>query len=106
MDLNSSTLLPGREKSIFLPLKIRQQEMSVRTPKLHLAAEQPLTECWIPPKKDTPCPKAKEKPQQERRGKTAVRIKPYTRQRPLEVSNKPCAHQDLRTPQRFSRSHV
>ena len=38
----------------------------VRTPKLHLTAEKPLTgECWIPPKKDTPCPQAKEKPHQD-----------------------------------------
>ena len=28
----------------------------MRTPRLQLAAEQPLIEeCWIPPKKDTPC---------------------------------------------------
>ena len=42
----------------------------VRTPKLQLTAEQPSTgECWIPPKKDTPRPRAKEKPQQDcRRG--------------------------------------
>ena len=40
-----------------------------RTPKLQLA-EQPSTgECWIPPQKDTPHPRAKEKPQQDgRRG--------------------------------------
>ena len=43
----------------------------MRTPKLQLIAEQPLTgECWIPPKKDTACPRAKNKPQQDsRRGK-------------------------------------
>ena len=36
-------------------------------------------ECWIPPKKDTLCPWAKEKPQQEcRRGKIMFRIKPHT----------------------------
>ena len=36
----------------------------VRTTKLQLAAEQPLTgESWIPPKKDTEHPRAKEKPQ-------------------------------------------
>ena len=35
----------------------------VRTPKLQLTAEQPLTgECWIPPKKGTPRPRAQEKP--------------------------------------------
>ena len=38
----------------------------VWTPKSPLAAEQPSTgECWILPKKDTPCPRAKEKPQQD-----------------------------------------
>ena len=36
-------------------------------------------ECWIPPKKDTLHPRAKEKPQQEcRRGKIMFRIKHYT----------------------------
>ena len=41
----------------------------VRITKLQLAAEQLSTgECWIPPKKDTPCPRAKEKPQQDGRG--------------------------------------
>ena len=35
-----------------------------RTPKLQLAAEQPSTgKCWIPPKKDIPHPRAKEKTQ-------------------------------------------
>ena len=35
--------------------------------------------CWIPPKKDTPHSRAKEKPQQDgRRGEIAFRIKPYT----------------------------
>ena len=50
-----------------------------KTPKLQLTAEQPLTgECWIPPKKDTPHPKAKEKFQQDgRRGEIAFRIKPH-----------------------------
>ena len=53
-----------------------------RTPKLKLAAEQLSTgECWIPPKKDTPHPRAKEKPQQKcRRGKIKFRIKPQTHQ--------------------------
>ena len=42
---------------------------SGRTPKSQLTAEQPLTEeCWIAPKKDTPHPRAKEKPQQDSRG--------------------------------------
>ena len=45
-----------------------------RTPKLQLAAEQPSTgECWIPPIKDAPHPRAKKKPQQDsRRGHNHV----------------------------------
>ena len=39
-----------------------------RMPKLQLIAEYPLTgEYWIPLRKDTPCPRAKEKPQQDDR---------------------------------------
>ena len=46
-------------------------------------------ECWLPPKKDTPHPRAKEKPQQEgRRGEIALRIKPHTHQGCSEGSNK------------------
>ena len=80
----------------------------VRTPKLQLTAEQLSTgECWIPSKKDAPCPRAKEKPQQDgRRGKIAFIIKPHTRQRLLEDSNKPCVHQDPETPQRLSQNWV
>ena len=45
-----------------------------------------------------PCPRAKEKPQQDsRRGKIAFRIKPLTHQRCSEGSNKPCVHQDPET---------
>ena len=41
----------------------------VRITKLQLAAEQLSTgECWIPPITDTPCPRAKEKPQRDGRG--------------------------------------
>ena len=76
-----------------------------RNPQLQLAAEQPSTgECWIPPKKDTPRPRAKVNLQQDgRRGKIAFRIKPHARQRPLEGSNKPCVHQDTEAPQRLTR---
>ena len=51
-----------------------------RSPKLQLGAEQPPTgECWIPPKKDTPRPRAKEKPKQDSRsGEISFRIKPHT----------------------------
>ena len=63
---------------------------SVRTPKLQLFAEQPLTgECWIPRKKDIPHPGEKEKPQQDsKRGEITFRTKPHTHQRHLESSNK------------------
>ena len=63
---------------------------SARTPKLQLATEQPSTgECWIPPKKDTPYPRAKEKPQQDgRRAEITFIIKSHTCQRRSEGSNK------------------
>ena len=46
-----------------------------RPPKLQLIVEQASTgECWIPQKKDTPCPRAKELPQQDgRRGEQSVK---------------------------------
>ena len=55
----------------------------VRTPKSQVDAEQPLTgECWIPPKKDTPCPRAKAKPQQDgRTGAITFKTKSQTCQR-------------------------
>ena len=61
-----------------------------RTPKLQHTAEQPLTgECWIPLKKDTPRPRAKEKPQQDSRtSKITFRIKSHTHQTCSEGSNK------------------
>ena len=53
---------------------------SARAPKLQLAAEQPSTgECWILAKKDTPCPRAKKKLQQDgRRDTKAFKIKSQT----------------------------
>ena len=61
-----------------------------RTPKLQLTAEQPsIGECWIPPNKDIPCLRTKEKPQRDgSRVKIMFRIKPHTHQRCLEDSNK------------------
>ena len=55
----------------------------VRTPKLQLAAEQPSTEeRWIPPKKDTPRPRAKEKSQQNsERGEIASKNLPVSLKR-------------------------
>ena len=77
-----------------------------RTPKLQFTAEQPSTkECWIPPKKDTSCPRAKEEPQQDsRRGKIMFRIKPHSHQKHSEGSNKFCVHQDPETSQRLSQT--
>ena len=77
-----------------------------RTPKLQLTSEQPsVGECWIPPKKDSPHPRAKEKPQQDARsGEISFRIKPHTYQRCSEGSDIPCEHQDTETPQRPPRT--
>ena len=76
---------------------------SVRTPKLQLTAEQPLTEeCWIPPKKGVPSPKAKKPQKDNRRSKIMFRIKSHTCQRHLEGSNKTCVHQDPETLQKLS----
>ena len=62
----------------------------VRTLKSQLAAEQPSAgESWILLKKDTSCPRAKEKPQQDsRRGEIAFRIKLHTYQRHSENASK------------------
>ena len=50
---------------------------------------------------DTPCPRAKEKPQEDgRRGEIAFRIKPHACQRCSDGSNISCAQQDTETPQR------
>ena len=66
-----------------------------RTPKSQLAAEQSSTaECWNPPKKDTPHPRAKEKLQQDsRRSAIVFKVKLHTRQRCLEGTKQTCAHQ-------------
>ena len=72
-----------------------------------LTAEQTSTgECWIPPRKDTPHPRAKEKPQPDsRRGKTAFRIKAHTRQRHSEGSNKTlCAPGTTNRPRDWGRA--
>ena len=73
------------------------------------------TRCWTtidrkmldPTKKDTPRPRAKEKPQQDlSRGEIAFRIKPHNCQRHSEGSNKLCAQQDPMTPKRLSQNCV
>ena len=63
---------------------------SVRTPESQIAAEQPQTgECWNPPKKETPCPRAKETLQQDGRSSALMfKIKPHTCQRCSEDTNK------------------
>ena len=61
----------------------------VRTPKLQVTNEPSTGQRWIPPKKDTPHPRAKEKPQQDsRRGEITFRIKAHNRQRCSEGSYK------------------
>ena len=71
------------------------------------------TRCWTtmdrrmldPTKKDIPHPRAKGKPQKDsRRGEITFRIKLHTYQRHSEGSNKPCVHQDPKTPQRLSQN--
>ena len=50
---------------------------------------------------------AKEKPQQDgRRGLFTFRIKPHSRQRHSEGSNKPCAQEDPGNPQRLRQNRV
>ena len=74
-----------------------------------LRAEKPQQDgrCWSGSSvdrlwRDTPHPRAKEKPQQDcRRGAFAFRIKPHSYQRHSEGSNKPCVHQDPENPQRL-----
>ena len=67
----------------------------MRTLKSQLAVEQPSAgECWIPPIKDTPCPRAKVKSQHNgRRDVIAFRIKPHNHQRHSGGTDKTCAHQ-------------
>ena len=62
-----------KEKRSWLPVQDGRVEAyvlisSVRAPKSQLAIEQPSTGGrWIPPKKDTPGPKTKKRPQEDRR---------------------------------------
>ena len=62
----------------------------VRTPKLQPTAGQPLIgECQIPTKKDTLCPRAKEKPPARWHvGQIVFRIKPHSHHRRSQGSNK------------------
>ena len=68
----------------------------VRTPDSQLAAEQPSTGgCWIPPKKDTPNPRAKEKPRQgSRRAESHLKSNLRPARDAQWVQTKPCVHQE------------
>ena len=67
---------------------------------------QPSTgECWIPPKKDAPGQRTKEKPQQDgKRGEIMFTVKPYTHQRYSEGSNKALCTPGPRDPQILSQT--
>ena len=71
----------------------------VRTPKLKLSAEQlSIGECWIPPKKDIPHPRAKEKPRNMVGGvKSCLKSNPIPTRDARRAQTRPCAHQE--TPQ-------
>ena len=75
---------------------------SWRNSKLHLLAEQSSAgEYSIPPKKDTPHPRAEQKPQQDgRRGETTYKIKPHTCWERSEGSNKTLCTPGTREPTR------
>ena len=64
--------------------------------------------CWDPPKKDTPHPREKEKPQLDcRTGEITFIIKPQTHQRCTDNSKKnTCVCQDPETPKRLSQNFV
>ena len=70
-----------------------------RTPKLQLAAEQPLTgECCIPPKKYTPHPRRS--PSKMVGGaKSHLESNPIPTRDARRAQTKPCAHQDPGAPQ-------
>ena len=95
MATHSSVLawrIPGTEEpSIGLPsMGSHRVGHDCRYLEAAAAAEQPsIGECWIPPNKGYPHPRAQEKPQQNgRRGEIMFRIKPHTHQRCLEGSKK------------------
>ena len=73
-----------------------------RTPKLQRTAEQPSTaECWIPPKQDTPPPRAKKKPKQiVGEAKLCLESNPILTKNAWKTQTKPCPHQE--NPQRLN----
>ena len=71
-----------------------------RSPSKMVGARAVAAQCWRDFKEIHP--RAKEKLLQDgSRVKIAFRVKPHTYQRCSEGSNKPCVHQDLKTPQRL-----
>ena len=72
--------------------------LSSENTKIATSCWKPSTwECSSPPKKDAPCPRAKETPQQDcRRGAVAFKIKSQTYQRHLEGTSKTLCAPELR----------
>ena len=73
---------------------LKMASSSAKTPKLQLASEQPLTEeCWIPPKKDSPCPRRS--PSKMLGGvKLCLESNPIHAKDVQRAQTKPCVHQD------------
>ena len=101
--INNESLVPLKEKKMPAIGETQMTEEKdtclsspVRTSKLQLGAEQSSTrECWIPPKKDTPHPREKEKPQQDsRRGKSHLKSNLRSARDAQRVQTKPCVHQE------------
>ena len=69
--------------------------------KSKLTAEKPSTgQCWIPLKKDTPCPRAKEKPHETvGEAKSCLESNLIPTREAQRAQTKPCVHQDPGTPQ-------
>ena len=67
-----------------------------RTTKLQLTAEQPSTrECWIPPKKDNPRPRAKKNLRKTvGGGKSHLKSNPTPARDVPRTQTKPCVHQE------------
>ena len=82
--------------AFFFPLHKMMEKKDVRsssplrTPKLQLTAEQPSTgESWIPPKKETPHPRAKDKPQQDSESESRSVVSNSLRPHGLSPGNSP-----------------
>ena len=96
--------------SIFPSIRIFSNELAlgirslVGTPKPQLVAEQSRTgECWIPPKTDTPRPRAKKRRSTKKMvggTKSHLESNPILIRDPWRAQTKPCVHQDPGTPQK------